>query len=203
MVSSLTSALLLHWDSRSSPKADEPEATVLSASPPRPALFPVPTRAEMPDKDTLSLIHNLAQYVHSLAQGKVGSGFDVSAAVYGSHVYRRFAVECLGNLLNGESTEKVSVSFLCFASLPKAYSSCLSQITGESLLKTLSPLHNPRWTTKPTSALVSPFGLPPGVILILADVDAGSNTPSMVGKVLAWKKAQPEEGEPCPYHPTG
>lgn len=31
--------------------------------------------------------------------------------------------------------------------------------------------------------------------LLLADVDTGSNTPSMVGKVLAWKKAKPEEGE--------
>ncbi|ORY62731.1 Phosphomevalonate kinase [Leucosporidium creatinivorum] len=174
MVSSLTSALLLHWDSRSSLQADEPEPTVLSASQPRPALFPKPARLEVPDKDTLSLIHNLAQYVHSLAQGKVGSGFDVSAAVYGSHVYRRFAVECLGNLLSTESNEKV---------------------TGQSLLKTLSPPHNPLWTTNPTSALVSPFGLPPGVILILADVDAGSNTPSMVGKVLAWKKAQPEEAK--------
>ena len=29
------------------------------------------------------LIHNLSQLVHSSAQGKIGSGFDVSAAVYG------------------------------------------------------------------------------------------------------------------------
>lgn len=29
---------------------------------------------------------------------------------------------------------------------------------------------------------------------MLADVDAGSNTPSMVSKVLAWKKRAPEEG---------
>lgn len=195
MVSSLTSALLLHWDSRSSLKVDKPEPTVLSASPPRPALFPKPARLEMPDKDTLALIHNLAQYVHSLAQGKVGSGFDVSAAVYGSHVYRRFAVECLGSLLSGESNEKVSWFLLFSSRSPGADALPHPQITGQSLLKTLSPLHNPLWTTNPTSALVSPFGLPPGVILILADVDAGSNTPSMVGKVLAWKKAQPEEGE--------
>lgn len=30
--------------------------------------------------------------------------------------------------------------------------------------------------------------------LLLADVDAGSNTPSMVGKVNTWRKANPEEG---------
>lgn len=41
--------------------------------------------------------------------------------------------------------------------------------------------------------MVSPFFLPPSTTLILADVDAGSNTPSMVGKVLAWKKASPEK----------
>ncbi len=36
-------------------------------------------------------IHNVAQFCHCLAQGKIGSGFDVSSAVYGSHMYRRFA----------------------------------------------------------------------------------------------------------------
>jgi phosphomevalonate kinase len=36
------------------------------------------------------LIHNVAQYVHCLAQGKVGSGFDVSSAIFGSHIYTRF-----------------------------------------------------------------------------------------------------------------
>ena len=37
-----------------------------------------------------ALAHNLAQYVHCLAQGKVGSGFDVAAAVFGSQLYTRF-----------------------------------------------------------------------------------------------------------------
>ena len=47
-----------------------------------------------------ALVHNLAQYVHSKAQGKVGSGFDVSAAVYGSHVYNRFSPTCFGDLMD-------------------------------------------------------------------------------------------------------
>ncbi|KAJ3117756.1 phosphomevalonate kinase [Phlyctochytrium bullatum] len=34
------------------------------------------------DDEELSLVHNLAQFAHCLAQGKIGSGFDVSAAVY-------------------------------------------------------------------------------------------------------------------------
>ena len=120
MVSSLTSALLLHWDSRSSQSLQDPSPspTILSASPPRPALFPQATRLDAPDKDTLALIHNLAQYVHSLAQGKVGSGFDVSAAIYGSHVYRRFAVECLGDLLSTESTERVRLNSVVARDIP-------------------------------------------------------------------------------------
>ena len=36
------------------------------------------------------LIHNAAQFIHCLAQGKVGSGFDVSSAVFGSQLYTRF-----------------------------------------------------------------------------------------------------------------
>lgn len=33
-----------------------------------------------------------------------------------------------------------------------------------------------------------PFSLPKGLRLLLADVDAGTDTPSFVGKVLNWRK---------------
>ena len=46
-----------------------------------------------------------------------------------------------------------------------------------------------------------PFQLPPHVRLMLADVDAGSDTPSLVGKVLKWRKENPEEGQSNPYLP--
>jgi phosphomevalonate kinase len=46
------------------------------------------------------LAHNLAQFVHCFAQGKVGSGFDVSAAVFGSQLYTRFDPSVLDPLLN-------------------------------------------------------------------------------------------------------
>lgn len=59
---------------------------------------------------TRQLLHNLAQYVHSLAQGKVGSGFDVSAAVWGSHGYRRFAESCLSPLLDPSLPVRLSCS---------------------------------------------------------------------------------------------
>ena len=48
----------------------------------------------------LDLIHNMAQYVHCFAQGKVGSGFDVCSAVKGSQVYTRFDEKVLRGLMD-------------------------------------------------------------------------------------------------------
>uniref|UniRef100_A0A804R6J5 phosphomevalonate kinase n=1 Tax=Zea mays TaxID=4577 RepID=A0A804R6J5_MAIZE len=45
----------------------------------------------------LDLVHAIAQSAHCLAQGKIGSGFDVSAAVYGSQRYVRFSPEILSS----------------------------------------------------------------------------------------------------------
>jgi phosphomevalonate kinase len=36
------------------------------------------------DSEDRRVAHNLAQLVHAVAQGKIGSGFDVAAAVYGT-----------------------------------------------------------------------------------------------------------------------
>lgn len=52
----------------------------------------------------------------------------------------------------------------------------------ESLLETISP-SNKEWDYR-----VEPFKLPPLTRLMLADVDAGSDTPSLVGKVLKWRQ---------------
>ncbi|KAI0051178.1 Phosphomevalonate kinase [Auriscalpium vulgare] len=47
--------------------------------------------------------HNLAQFVHCLAQGKVGSGFDVAAAVFGSQLYTRFNPAVIQHLMDDTS----------------------------------------------------------------------------------------------------
>ncbi|KAJ9117552.1 hypothetical protein QFC22_004402 [Naganishia vaughanmartiniae] len=109
----------------------------------------------------LDLVHNMAQYVHCLAQGKVGSGFDVCSAVKGSQVYRRFDEQVLRTLMDK------------------------TLVTGQEILDTVRP--SPSWTTQTT-----PIALPPLLRLVLADVDAGSDTPSFVGKVLKWRKDNPE-----------
>ncbi|KAJ8463815.1 hypothetical protein ONZ45_g17450 [Pleurotus djamor] len=105
-----------------------------------------------------SLAHNLAQFVHCLAQGKVGSGFDVAAAVFGSHIYTRFDPSVIQNLMAGDLTSPT-----------------------RALLPTISPA-NKAWNHR-----IQPFALPPLTRIMLADVDAGSDTPSLVGKVLKWR----------------
>ncbi|KAF8161094.1 ribosomal protein S5 domain 2-type protein [Crassisporium funariophilum] len=129
LITSLTSALLVHL-------AAIPEASFSED-----------------DNEGRRLAHNLAQYVHCVAQGKVGSGFDVSAAVFGSHIYTRFDPAVIQDSMNDNS-----------------------------LLPVLSP-SNTAW-----NYVIGSFKLPPHTRIMLADVDAGSDTPSLVGKVLKWRK---------------
>ncbi|KAI0344840.1 Phosphomevalonate kinase [Trametopsis cervina] len=107
--------------------------------------------------DGRKLVHNTAQYVHCLAQGKVGSGFDVASAVFGSQLYTRFDPAVLQPLMDND--------------------------TSNSSSSTLAHTLNAAWDYR-----VAPFRLPPQTRLMLADVDAGSDTPSLVGKVLKWRK---------------
>lgn len=68
----------------------------------------IPARDQISEDGALSadaqaLAHNTAQYVHCLAQGKIGSGFDVAAAIYGSHLYTRFDPSVLEPLMGADS----------------------------------------------------------------------------------------------------
>lgn len=119
------------------------------------------------------LAHNAAQFIHCFAQGKVGSGFDVSSAIFGSHLYTRFEPSVIAGLMGGEQEQQLL------------------------LHPTLTPA-NKAW-----NYVVKPFQLPPLTRLMLADVDAGSDTPSLVGKVLKWRQAEGEAGECCLYLMTG
>ncbi|KAJ9298426.1 hypothetical protein DTO271G3_3393 [Paecilomyces variotii] len=115
-------------------------------------------------------LHNLAQAAHCAAQGKVGSGFDVGAAVYGSCLYRRFTPIIL---------EKVG--------------DVGSPGFEERLFSTVEDLDQEHpWDTECVD-----FGmrLPRGMQMVLCDVDCGSQTPSMVKKVLAWRKENKDEAD--------
>ncbi|GBG59791.1 hypothetical protein CBR_g54895 [Chara braunii] len=60
------------------------------------------------DNEQLDLIHKIAQAAHCAAQGKVGSGFDVSAAVFGSQRYIRFSPSALASLSARVSSQSTS-----------------------------------------------------------------------------------------------
>ncbi|EJP69492.1 phosphomevalonate kinase [Beauveria bassiana ARSEF 2860] len=108
-------------------------------------------------------LHNLAQAAHCAAQGKVGSGFDVAAAVYGSCTYRRFSP----NILQG----------IPEAGAPGFAARLVEVVDGAA------------WDVEVASGGGGGGGggMPPGVALRMCDVDCGSQTVSMVKKVLAWK----------------
>ncbi|KAK3389823.1 phosphomevalonate kinase [Podospora didyma] len=108
------------------------------------------------------ILHNLAQAAHCAAQGKVGSGFDVAAAVYGSSLYRRFSPSVL-------------------ASVPEAGSPGFAS----KLLEVVQS----EWDTEVQKDAVS---LPAGIAMRMCDVDCGSQTVGMVKKVLAWRAKEPE-----------
>ena len=113
-------------------------------------------------------LHNLAQAAHCTAQGKIGSGFDVAAAVYGSCVYRRFSPSILDDLGNAGTSG--------FASRLKT---------------TIDDKATPKiWDTEIQKSVVK---MPKGLRLVMCDVDCGSETPSMVKKVFAWRTENANE----------
>ena len=112
-------------------------------------------------------VHNLAQAAHCTAQGKVGSGFDVAAAVFGSCVYKRFSPTILESLGSIGSTE---------------FSIRLKTIVDDSSPQRI-------WDTQVNESMVT---MPKGLRLIMCDVDSGSETPGMVKQVLRWRKENPD-----------
>ncbi len=113
-------------------------------------------------------LHNLAQAAHCAAQGKVGSGFDVAAAVYGSCVYRRFSPSILEELGEPGSPQ---------------FSQRLTRVVDESDASNT-------WDMQIDKAAAR---LPRGLRLVMCDVDCGSESVGMAKKVLAWRKENPDE----------
>lgn len=59
------------------------------------------------DPHFLRTVHNIAQISHCVAQGKVGSGFDVAVAVYGSVQYARFTPTFIPKTITPETVRPV------------------------------------------------------------------------------------------------
>lgn len=113
-------------------------------------------------------LHNLAQAAHCAAQGKVGSGFDIAAAVYGSCLYRRFSPSILEGFGDVGS---------------KNFSSHLKSVVEDRD-------HPKKWDLEIDRSHAI---LPVGLRLVMCDVDCGSETVGMVKKVLSWRKDNPQE----------
>ncbi|PIN17872.1 Phosphomevalonate kinase [Handroanthus impetiginosus] len=110
----------------------------------------------------LDIVHKIAQTAHCMAQGKVGSGFDVSSAVYGSQRYIRFS--------------------------PEVLSSAQGAVKAMSIEETMGDVLKANWDHERTN-----FHLPPMMTLLLGEPGTGgSSTPSMVGAVKKWQKADPQ-----------
>jgi phosphomevalonate kinase len=120
----------------------------------------------------LDRAHNLAQICHCHAQGKVGSGFDVSAAVHGSQVFQTFSTQTLADFLTQHLPNETA----------------LKQSTLESLKDTVEST----WE----GGCVEKIGLSHGLKMILADVCGGSESPSMARQILAWKASRNTTKEP-------
>jgi len=116
------------------------------------------------------ILHNLAQAAHCAAQGKVGSGFDVASAVYGSCLYRRFSPSILSS-----SADPGTPDFM----------GALRTLVEEGNL-------DHKWDTEIQRDAVK---VPKGLRLVLCDVSGGSQTPGMVKQVLAWRKEKPQEAD--------
>ncbi|XP_058069371.1 phosphomevalonate kinase, peroxisomal-like [Magnolia sinica] len=111
----------------------------------------------------LDLVHVVAQTAHCIAQGKVGSGFDVSAAVYGSQRYIRFS--------------------------PAVLSSAQAAVKGQPLEGVITHILEEKWDHEKIQFSLPPLM----TLLLGEPGTGGSSTPSMVGAVKQWQKSDPKK----------
>ncbi|KAK9699010.1 hypothetical protein RND81_08G147200 [Saponaria officinalis] len=125
-------------------------------------LTSLPHGESVSNKD-LDLVHMIAQTSHCMAQGKVGSGFDVSCAVYGSQRYVRFSPEVLSS----------------------AQVAGIGSLLGEVIIDVLEG----KWNHEITKFSLPPHM----TLILGEPGSGGSSTPSMVGAVKKWQKFEPEK----------
>ncbi|KDP21278.1 hypothetical protein JCGZ_21749 [Jatropha curcas] len=113
----------------------------------------------------LDIVHIIAQTAHCIAQGKVGSGFDVSSAVYGSHRYVRFS--------------------------PEVLSPTQDSAKGIPLQEVIADILRGKWNHERTIFSLPPLMN----LLLGEPGSGGSSTPSMVGAVKKWQKSDPQKAQ--------
>ena len=119
-----------------------------------------------PEKDQ---VHRYAQIVHALVQGKIGSGFDVYAASFGSSIYSRYSPKAIQGAMASLSTEEPGNGSATRSPPLKPLRECVAS--------------DDAW-----DYCGMPMRLPSKIQLMCGDVATGSATPSMSRKILAWKE---------------
>lgn len=114
-------------------------------------------------EENLDVVHIISQMAHCIAQGKVGSGFDVSSAVYGSQKYVRFS--------------------------PEVISSAQNAIRVLPLEEVIADVLKGKWDHERTKFSLPPLMN----LLLGEPGTGGSSTPSMVGAVKNWQKSNPQK----------
>lgn len=147
-----------------------------------------------PDSEDRRVVHNLAQLVHAVAQGKIGSGFDVAAAVYGTQMYRRFSAHAFEPCMEADCSPALIYSAVMSegqgAAIPSTASvNALLDSKMLALAKSKS-IRPGGW-----SQTIRPFALPYGMDIVLGDVCGGSSSPSMARQVLRWRNDKPALAE--------
>lgn len=96
-----------------------------------------------PVKYDSEIVHKLAQTAHSIATGKIGSGFDIAAATYGSIIYTRYSPEIVKMLpaeyTNQQLRELIDSKWDYTAepfSLPKQFKLLFANFVGEAMITT-------------------------------------------------------------------
>ncbi|XP_047341905.1 phosphomevalonate kinase, peroxisomal [Impatiens glandulifera] len=113
----------------------------------------------------LDVIHMIAQTAHCIAQGKIGSGFDVSSAVFGSQRYVRFS--------------------------PDVLSTAQDTYSGKTLEDVIIDVLNSKWNHERTSFSLPPLMN----LILGEPGAGGSSTVSMVGAVKKWQKSDPQKAQ--------
>lgn len=142
-----------------------------------------PTLLDVNSRADLVLVHNLAQLAHCTAQGKIGSGFDVAAAVFGSLVYRRFPAAAIAAVADLGHTARVPLGD---DTIPQtaAYLKAMRELVD-------APIDNTEGPWAPLQ--LEPCAMPRGIAVLMGDVRGGSETPKLVSTILQWRKDKPEE----------
>ncbi len=173
VVSSLVAALFAFFGLPVSPVSSASSSTTSSSSPSSEEKDGANVDYTMNVSAARTLAYRLAQFAHCAAQGKVGSGFDVAAAFYGTQTYSRFAPAAIEDLLAAADETTLTTD-------PTTSKALLS---GHSLLARLgvNPCAEKAWAHE-----MHAFTLPAGLRILLGDVQGGSETPGMVKKILHW-----------------